>query len=93
MSKKVVNCFYFKTDSCNLNAFTCASLHIDIYEHWLDYQFLLNGTRRKEKWFVKKKILHSHLCCRHPPRPAASNLRWQAAGGRSYPVRLQHPER
>ena len=27
-----------------------------------------------------------------PPGPAAPHLRWQAAGGRPHPVRLQHPE-
>ena len=29
---------------------------------------------------------------RHPPRPAAPHLRRQAAGGRTHPGRLQHPE-
>ncbi|TDL26357.1 hypothetical protein BD410DRAFT_517948 [Rickenella mellea] len=28
----------------------------------------------------------------HPPRSAAPHLCWQAARGRSYPQRLQHPE-
>merc|ERR1712018_744101 len=28
----------------------------------------------------------------HPPGPAEVDLRWQAAGGRKDPVRLQHPE-
>ncbi|KAG5192480.1 ubiquitin-related domain-containing protein [Tribonema minus] len=28
----------------------------------------------------------------HPPRPAAPDFRWQAAGGRPHPQRLQHPE-
>merc|ERR1712004_777230 len=28
----------------------------------------------------------------HPPRPAEVDLRWQAAGGRKDPLRLQHPE-
>ena len=28
----------------------------------------------------------------NPPGPAAFDLRWQAAGGRQDPLRLQHPE-
>merc|ERR1712107_127362 len=28
----------------------------------------------------------------HPPGPAEVDLRWQAAGGRKDPLRLQHPE-
>merc|ERR1712149_58895 len=28
----------------------------------------------------------------HPPGPAEVDLRWQAAGGRKNPLRLQHPE-
>ena len=44
-------------------------------------------------------ILHPFLLCAlfvgqrgHPSRPAAFDLRWQAAGGWSHSVRLQHPE-